>query len=188
MTNLSRKRALHIVDTNGFGVPLPVNALTNGASQRMIDQPVLIILVAGERWTHAIVLRLEHPPAITAAHLPVDPLSTRTQVPRLTDEQREVLVTMARGYLRAYPHYDPRPHTYQEIADLLGLTKAQVTRQVDKVREDLVKAGVPGLEKGTDARRPLCEWLLAMRVIIPVDLDWLQLRIDTHAGRSQRRP
>lgn len=184
VTNLSRKRALHIVDTNGFVVPLPVSALTNGASQRMIDQPMLTVLVAGERWTHSIVLQLEYPPAIIAAPRPVDPLSTRTQVPQLTDVQRQVLVAMARGYLRAYPHYDPRPHTYQEIADLLRLTKAQVVRQVDKVREDLVKAGVLALKKGTDARRPLCEWLLAMRVITPVDLDWLQLQIDI--GASQR--
>lgn len=181
VSNLSRKRALHIADAAGFAVPLPVGALGNGASQRVIDQPALTVLVAGERWTHAIVLRLERPPTAAVAPLPSDPVSTRTQVPRLTDERREVLVAMARGYLRAYPHYDPRPHTYQEVADLLRLTKSQVTRRVEKVREDLVEAGVPGLEKEIDARRPLCEWLLAMRVITPADLDWLQTRIAARA-------
>ncbi|MGH3904592.1 MAG: hypothetical protein ACRDTE_10430 [Pseudonocardiaceae bacterium] len=178
VSNLSRKRALHIADAAGFAVPLPVSAPGNGASQRVIDQHTLTVLVAGERWTHAIVLRLDHPVATVAAPLPSDPVSTRTQVPRLTDERREVLVAMARGYLRAYPHYDPRPRTYQEVADLLTLTKSQVTRRVEKVREDLVQAGVHGLEQETDARRPLCEWLLAMRVIAPADLDWLQRRID----------
>ncbi len=177
VSNLSRKRALHIADAAGFAVPLPVSAPGNGASQRVIDQHTLTVLVAGEQWTHAIVLRLEHPPATAAAPPPSDPVSTRTQVPRLTDERREVLVAMARGYLRAYPHYDPRPHTYQDVADLLTLTKSQVTRRVEKVREDLVEAGVHGLENETDARRPLCEWLLAMRVIAPADLDWLQRRI-----------
>jgi hypothetical protein len=183
VANLSRKRTLHIVDTAGFAVPLPVsNTFTNGASQRVIDQPMLTVLVAGKRWTHAIVLRLEYPSAITTGPLPVDSMSTWTPVPRLTDERREVLVAMARGYLRAYPRYDPRPHTYQEVADLLRLTRAEVARRVEKVRKDLIEAGVLGLEKDNDFRQPLCEWLLAMRVITPVDLDWLQLRLDTHVG------
>lgn len=181
--NLSHKRALHVADATGFTMPLPASALANGASQRMIDQSTLTVLVAGELWTHVIVLRLEHPSAIPVAPLPADPVSTRTQVPRLTEEQREVLVAMARGYLRAYPHYDPRPRTYQEVADLLGLTKSQVTKRVEKVRDDLVRVGVLGLEKKIDTRRALCEWLLAMRVIAPGDLDWLSWRIDVRAGK-----
>jgi hypothetical protein len=174
--NCSRKRVLHVVDETGFTVPLPV-AAGDGINRRVVDQQVLTVLVAGERMTHALVLRLAEPlepaPAITP---PVDPVSTRGQAPELTNPQREVLVVMAQGYLRPYPDYDPRPLTYQQVADILGLTKRQVTRRLERVRDELVAAHMAGLEGENDARRPLCEWLLAMRVLTPADLEWLQQR------------
>lgn len=186
VTNLSRKRALHVVDPTGFAVPLPVAAEGAPPSSRVIDQPFLTVLIAGDLWTHA--LRLV-PPDRTAADMagamPTDPVSTLTQAPRLTERRREVIVALARGYLRPYPHYDPRPATYQEAADLLGLTKSQVVKRVEQVRLDLVAVGVQGLDRELDARRTLCEWMLAMRLIDPSDLDWLQPRID--AARLTRR-
>jgi hypothetical protein len=107
---------------------------------------------------------------------PADPLSTKTQAPEMTNRQREALVVTAQGYLRPYPDYDPRPLTYQQVADLLGLTKRQVMKRVERVRDELVAAHVPGLEGEIDARRPLCEWLLALRVLTHDDLEWLQQR------------
>jgi hypothetical protein len=178
VVNLSRKRALHVVDQSGFAVPLPVATAAGPASRRLVDQQVLTILIAGERSTHALILKLPKQPApAPSVAPPVDPVSTRSQAPKLTDRQREVLVALAQGYLRRYPDYDPRPLTYQQVADQLGLTKRQVMKRVERVRDELVAAHVPGLEGEIDARRPLCEWLLATRIITPSDLDWLQPRI-----------
>ncbi len=188
VTNLSRKRALHVVDPFGFALPLPV-ALDGGpASRRAVDHPALTVLVPGGLWTYG--LRLTQPDTTTDVAprvLPADPISTVTQAPRLTDRRREVMVALARGYLRPYPHYDPRPRSYQEVADLLGLTGRVVSKRIEHVRDELVAAGVQGLDRTTDARRPLCEWLLAMRLIGPADLDWLAPRLETRrAARTTR--
>jgi hypothetical protein len=186
VTNLSRKRALHIVDQTGFAVPLPV-AGEGIESRRAVDQPRMTILIAGDSFTHALLLTPDHlPQPGVVPGLPADPVSTRTQRPHLTDRRREVVVAMAAGYLRPYPRYDPHPRTYQEVADVLGLSKSQVIKRVEDVREELVAAGVCGLQSELDARRTLCEWLLAMRLIAPADLDWLQPRIE--AARVRPRP
>ncbi|WP_212816931.1 sigma factor-like helix-turn-helix DNA-binding protein [Polymorphospora rubra] len=171
VTNLSRKRTLHLVDAYGFATPLPVAAAGWPSSSRAVDHPHTTVLVAGQAWTYALVLTPAAAPEQPTVPAPVDPHSTRNQMAALTPRQRAVLVAMARGYLRPYPHYDPRPRTYNEVAERLGLTRTQVVRRVERVREQLVAAGVLGLEGEGDARRPLCEWLLAMRVIGAADLD-----------------
>jgi hypothetical protein len=91
VTNLSRKRALHIADANGFAVPLPIGTADGMPSRRVVDQPVLTVLIAGEQWTHALALRLAQPRPVPAQGTvtPLDPISTRTQMPRLTDRRRE---------------------------------------------------------------------------------------------------
>jgi hypothetical protein len=100
VTNLSGKRALHIADAIGFAVPLPVAAAGCPPSQRVVDQPQLTVLVPGEQWTYALVLRTEVDAATTAQPVtPLDPHTTRIQGPRLTDNRREVLVAMIRGYI-----------------------------------------------------------------------------------------
>lgn len=112
VTNLSAKRALHIADAIGFAVPFPVAAAGCSPSRRVVDQAQLTVLVPGEEWTYALTLRTELDAGTTARPIaPLDPHTTRVQVPRLTDNRREVLVAMIRGYLRPYPHYDPRPAT-----------------------------------------------------------------------------
>lgn len=55
---------------------------------------------------------------------------------------------------------------------------------MEQVRESLVAAGVQFLEGETDARRALCEWLLATRILTPADLPWLESRIG--AARKAR--
>lgn len=176
VTNLSRKRPLHIVDPAGFGVPLPVAPAHGSPSRRSVDASPLTVLVVGEAWTYALILRLDPGDPTGDVFSPIDENRTRTQLPQLTDRRREVLVAMTAGYLRPYPYYDPRPRTYQEIADELKLTKSTVVKRIEQVRLDLVEAGVLGLEKEIDARRALCEWLLATRVLTPADLAWLKVR------------
>lgn len=184
--NLSRKRALHIVDDSGFTVPLPV--VTEGEpNRRIVDQQVLTVLVPGERLTHALGLRLARPPDPALAEAsPSDPVSTSSQAPRLTGRQREVLVVLAQGYLRPYPDYDPRPLTYEQVADLLRLKVSTVRKRIGHVREKLISARVPGAEDDLDARRQLCEWLLATRAITPDDLERLQDRMQGALVTQQR--
>lgn len=186
VTNLSRKRALHVADEAGFAVPLPI-AADGVESRRAVDRSRMTILVAGDSFTHALVLTpAKLPKAGTASGQPADPLSTRTQRPQLTDQRREVLVAMAAGYLLPYPRYDPHPRAYQDMADLLGLDTRHVIKQVEETRQSLVEAGVPSLKAEGDARRALCEWLLVLRLIGPADLDWLQSRIDASRLRQRR--
>ncbi|TMR10379.1 hypothetical protein ETD86_39790 [Nonomuraea turkmeniaca] len=128
-------------------------------------------------WTHVLHVSAPSSDAATTDSLnPVDPVSTACRVPPMTEARRAALVAMASGYLRRYPDYDPRPLTYQETADLLGLRRDQVRKRIEHLREELVEAHVPGLT-GPDARRALCEWFLGMRVIGPRDLDWLRHRL-----------
>ncbi|GAB2591855.1 hypothetical protein GCM10027168_26260 [Streptomyces capparidis] len=180
ITNLSSKRALHIADGNGFTVPLPVARPGWPLSRRAVDQDRLTVLVPGERWTYALTLHADpRPNGAPTSPAPADPYSTRIPVLRLTDARREVLVALVSGYLRPHPHYDPRPCGYDQIAALLGLTRSQVTRRVEDVRDLLTTAGVEGLGGERDSRRALCEWLLAARLVTPADLEWLQQRIES---------
>ena len=79
-----------------------------------------------------------------------------------------------------FPRYNPRPLTYSEIADMVGLPRSTVTKRIEAVRTQLKEHGVPGLEDD-DARRPLAEWLLSMRLIVPADLEWLTARVALRA-------
>jgi hypothetical protein len=186
VVNLSRKRTLHVVDPLGFALPLPVAAPGWPPARRAVDQHRCTILVAGTTWTHAVVVELNAPPRTSPGHVQVtDPASTVAPAPRLTDGRRQVLVAMARGYLRPHPHYDPQPLTYQQVADLLGLREPQVRKRIESVRHQLVDAGVIGLEE-PDARRALCEWMLATRLIGATDLDGIEPLI--RAARLARRP
>jgi len=169
VTNLSRKRPLHIADAHGFTVPLPVTKPGWPQSRRAVDQPRLTVLVPGETWTYALTLRIDGAQIDDAAPPAQSPVTTRMPMLRLTENRREVLVALARGYLRPHPHYDPRPEGYDEIAAMLGLTRTQVTRRIEDVRDSLVAAGVEGIDGVRDTRRTLCEWLLAMRLVTPAD-------------------
>ncbi|WP_433222493.1 FHA domain-containing protein [Dactylosporangium sp. CS-047395] len=184
VTNMSRKRPLHIADANGFTLPLPVARAGWPLSRRAVDQARLTVLVPGDDWTYGLTLTLDAPlvgdPDLPAA--PRNPVTTQVPSLRMTDNRREVLVALARGYLRPYPEYDPRPAGYDEIAAGLGLTRTQVTRRIEDVRDRLVESGVEGLDGARDTRRALCEWLLAMRLITAEDLGWLDARTAA-AGR-----
>ena len=112
--------------------------------------------------------------------IPPDFEATATQSATLTDARKEVLVALVSGYLHPFPRYDPRPLTYQEIADMVLIERSTVVKRIEAVRNQLREGGLPGLEDG-DARRPLAEWLLSMRLLVPSDLQWL------HAQTENRR-
>jgi hypothetical protein len=182
--NLSDKRTLHVVDAAGFAVPLPASTM-GIQSRRLVDAPHLTIMIVGEVWSHTLVLTTDVqdlPPTPTG---PADPRSTRTQVPPLPDERREVLVALARGYLRKFPDYDPRPSGYQDVASLLGLTPQQVDRHVEDAMRELAAAGLPPLEDQPEPRTALCDWLVASGVISPPDAQWLQSRLTANPAHDE---
>ncbi|MEU4565160.1 hypothetical protein [Micromonospora sp. NPDC023956] len=176
VVNRSRKRTLHVVQDTGVATPLPVSHPGWPPSRHLVDQRGVTVLVTGERWTHALQVWAMAP--VSNQDVPAaDLVSTAAHVPLLGGTRRAALVALAAGYLRRYPHYDPRPLTYQEAADLLGLRRDQIRKRIEHLRDELAAAGVQGLD-GPDARRGLCEWFLSMRLIGPQDLDWL----DRHRG------
>jgi hypothetical protein len=58
----------------------------------------------------------------------------------------------------------------------VNLPRSTVVKRIEAVRDQLRAQGLPGLED-SDARRPLAEWLLAMRLVAPSDLDWLASQV-----------
>jgi len=177
ISNVSRKRSLHVIDGSGFAVPLPASA-GGVESRRAVDPPEITLLVVGDVWTHKLSITVDPAPGGNApATAPPDGRSTRTQLPPLPDERREVMVALARGYLKPYPQYHPHPHSYQDVATLLGLAPEQVSRHVEAVGHDLTASGVPIPQDHQEVRRALCEWLLAARLITPADEEWLKARI-----------
>ena len=174
VANRSETRALHIVDAVGLSVPLPVSRPGWPAARRAVEPAGLGILITGSVWTHELRCRLVEPHRHSTTVLkPAGSESTASFNPSITDRRKEVLVALVSGYLKPFPRYDPRPLTYAEIAEMLGLPRTAVVKRIEAVRTQLKDAGVPGLEED-DARRPLSEWLLAMRIIVPTDLVWLQ--------------
>jgi hypothetical protein len=184
VTNLSDKRVLHVVDAAGMTVPLPVTRAGWPVSRRALNEPSMTILVPGEMWTYALLIEGPGGSTSTAVPVPDNPLTTRDAAVYLTENRREVLIALARGYLRPQPHYDPQPRSYDDVAAFLGLTERQVTRRIEDFRQHLIDAGVDGLDKGRDGRQAICQWLLSSRLITHADLAWLEARI--RERRDQR--
>lgn len=183
IVNRSTKRALHVVDPLGLSVPLPVARSGWPPSKRAVDPGGLRVLVAGDVWTHELQASYSAPPlSSTIAELGPG-LTTSAHSPVLTDARRLVLVALVSGYLQRFPRYDPRPLTYAEIADLVNLPRSTVVKRIEAVRDQLRAQGLPGLEDA-DARRPLAEWLLAMRLVTPSDLDWLASQVGLDGNRT----
>lgn len=182
ISNLSRKRPLHIADGNGFTVPLPVDKPGWPVARRLVDQPRLTVLVAGNKWTYALELTVMGGLVADAPQAAESPVSTVAPVLRMTDKRREVLVALTEGYLQPGSRYDPRPAGYDAVATRLGLSGAQVRRRIEDIRAQLTAAGVQGLDGARDTRSELCEWLLSMRLVTPQDLDWLANRLGARQG------
>ena len=183
VVNLSRHRALHVVDEAGFATPLPVLTIDGEPSRRAVISPTMTVLVTGDVWTHALTVTSDHGAPKFETPLPADPLSTMTQLPSLTDNRKEAIVALVSGYLKQFPHYDPRPRTYAEAAAIANLRPDQVRKRIETVRGLLTERGVPGLDSD-EAPRRLAEWVLAMRIVTASDLAWLQRRVESRESED----
>ncbi len=175
IVNRSETRTLSIVDSIGLSSPLPVAKSGWPASRRAVDPGGVSVIVTGSMRTHELRCEVAMPLAAPTAFDAPSWSSTATQTPTITDARKEVLVALVSGYLLPYPRHDPRPLTYGEIAEMVGLPRSTVTKRVEAVRTQLRDHGVPGLDED-DARRALAEWLLSMRLIVASDLVWLEGR------------
>lgn len=85
----------------------------------------------------------------------------------------DALTAMFCGFLRPFPRRDPRPISYSEAGDLLGLPATTVRRRIEKIRERLRSIDV--YIEGRHAAQELAEYVLDCGVISADDLS----RLDT---------
>ena len=95
-----------------------------------------------------------------------------TFMPSITTNERIALAAVGEGYLLPHPRHDPKPRTYAEAADRLGLPMSTVRKRVENVRKKLIDAGVFQVE-GPDARAATVEFALAVRLVTSADLPLL---------------
>jgi hypothetical protein len=182
IVNRSERRSLHVADNLGFSVPLPVSRPGWPAVRRAVDPAGLRVLVTGDEAVNGLPIYELHCIPTNPHEQSVVTAFTATGLTKSitldeTDGRKEALVALVADYLQPVHGDIPRPRTYDEIAAQLGITPRGAEQRIAFVRDKLKDAGVPGLEE-RDARRPLAEWLLALRLIVPDDLQWLNVRLE----------
>ncbi|MGH9154837.1 MAG: hypothetical protein ACRD1K_03045 [Acidimicrobiales bacterium] len=94
---------------------------------------------------------------------------------RFTTDDRLALTALLAGYLEAFPRADHRPASYGQAAARLGWRPSTLRKRIERIRQRLTDAGVPGLV-GDEAIERLAEHVLATRVITRAHLDDLRPR------------
>lgn len=161
LSNLSRSRPLTVVPETGLSELLATE------SRRVVDQASLSVVVTGEARRH--ILRLHRPRLVLLTTEGADAIGTATSIPVMTPRERFAIVALVEGYLLDHPRHDPRPRTYQEIADRLGLPRSTVMKRIENTRKKMMARGVAGLD-AADARTPLAEFVLTARLVSRGDL------------------
>jgi hypothetical protein len=172
LCNLSRSRPLSIVLETGLSDPLPTE------SKRVVDQSVMSVVITGEVRRH--LLRLHRPVLDVAVPLAFAASGTATSVPLITPRERFAIVALVEGYLLEHPRHDPRPRTYQEIADRLNLPRSTVMKRIENTRRKMMASGIAGLD-AADARVALAEFVLTARLVGKHDLPELDRAVETDA-------
>ncbi|HKY14244.1 MAG TPA: hypothetical protein VJM33_04925 [Microthrixaceae bacterium] len=177
LRNLSSSRPLYRISDTGLRSPLEV-----GARLTVLD-PVTRIAVVGSMRTHQLVLELEPLGGEGDAPFREQIPGTETMMPTFTANEFAGVVAMLEGYLLDHPRYEPRPRTYAEAAERLGLPAATVRKRIESVRTKLVEHGVVELQQ-PDARQALAEFVLSTRLVTPADLHVL----DEASARGHSAP
>ena len=125
----------------------------------MINVPRLTVLVPGAIYTHRVEIIV---PKEQLAPVAASSSSTGTLLSedlRLSERDRDVVVALASGFLKGFPHRNPHPLTYQEAADVLGApwTKVTLRKQIERLRERLARLGI--YVEGQQANYELLELL-----------------------------
>lgn len=169
--NRSTKRSLDVVDERGLRTPVPP------VTRRLLDLPYTCVILTGSVWSFSVtVTGTSSPPTGQVSQLPsIDPTPTESEAHTCTENERLALVALFAGYLHDHPRYDPRPVSYKEAGDRLGLPATTVRRRIEHLRQRLTEQGVSGLD-GEDARTRLAEYALLHGLISKQDLVRLETR------------
>lgn len=176
LTNASTSRPLYTVDDIGLRRTLAVG------SSEIIKAGVTRIVVVGSQ-THELVVCLGADGSVTPsidAEARAGNGADRTFLPSLTANERIAITAVAEGYLLPHPRHDPRPRTYNEAGDRIGVAGIVIRKRVENVRKKLLDAGVFQVE-GPDARAAVVEFALAVRLVTADDLSSL-CSADTPGG------
>lgn len=146
--------------------------LTPGSRAPLVFEPAHVVFAAG-RTTYEFALHGELPysAAATSAELRPD----RVELPRLTDNQRLLLLVLCEQSLRRPTSGRGEFPTSAEAAARLGWSVTAFNRKLDNVCDRLDRAGVAGLRGGrsnlaTRRRVRLIEYALAARLVTVDDL------------------
>ena len=146
--------------------------LLPGARVPVVFEPAHVVFVAG-RTTYEFALYGELPylASATSAELRTD----RVELPRLTHNQRLLLVVLCERSLRSPSRARGDFPTSAEAAMRLGWSLTAFNRKLDNVCDRLDRAGVAGLRGGrgnlaTRRRVRLIEYALSSRLITVEDL------------------
>lgn len=161
LVNTSSKQTLHLVGEDGTVRPLPPTIPPAKAVAWPLDGETVTVQIFGERTVHAVALHL--PP--TAGPVPV----WSGPLPAVTSERRAIVAALGEGYLRTWQAYDPRPRTYREAADMLGLPESKVADEIGRLRRALGRVGVLPDFTEPDPRRLVVEWLIALGRVSTAD-------------------
>ena len=166
LVNLSAKRSLHVVE-RGFGYPVFPAAPDVPNDWELRDQHATV-LVPGETYTYSIDVYQSNPVAVGAPDSGSDVLDERSTLidVDLTRVEHRALVGLCARYLSPIGSYEPRMNTYEEAAELLGVSKKTVEHQFAEVRRKIsTRVFLP--PDPTQARESACRYMLANRLVRP---------------------
>jgi AcrR family transcriptional regulator len=167
--NRSQKRPLFLEPEPG-SQPLRVRA----GDRNAITKSQTVVLVPGAIYTHRIDVRIADS---YASALQVPPSSASGTITfgdiEFSERDRDALSALFSGYLRPFPHWNPRPLSYEEAAALLGepWTKVAVRKQIERLKERFARAGF--YVQGPRANDDLAEHLTASGLISQLSLSRL---------------
>lgn len=169
VVNRSTKRRLLIEAAPGTR---PVE-LAPGQRQ-VLSSARTTVLVPGAIYTHRVEVCL---PVAAVAALRVQTAGGGDTITAgdvtLSERDRQAVVALFAGYLRAFPRHDPHPVSYQQAAEVLGppWTRTTVRKQIERLKARLARAGV--YVDGVHSNEQLADHLLSVGLLSPVDLDVL---------------
>jgi len=137
-----------------------------------VTEPHLEVVLEGQVMTYRIFVE---PSAVAPSDSPEEPatVSPETQgtLP-LRSRERRLLAALCEPLLTASGR-EARPASYREIGARLGLSDHTVRNQLDALREQLFRRGIPGMI-GPEAKDNLARYAVRSGSITPRDMEVLE--------------